>query len=291
LDFHVLGTSVGPSYGWDIVKGAECRGWVKAIFYLDPSDVHIWLYAILGTDYYYDIAGQTDTVTGDGGETGTPNEDYTQNFLDDAELNLIGKTKIKDVLTLHFGALDIPVTKDSDTKVKGFAAGNLELNGDVATIDLGGEVFFSDVSSMTTYDYSAHLFLSGLDIDLKDFLMESMNNVRLGVTASGDQDALGTVGIVACLEPGPVCCIPSFKLGMEMAYADETFTLDQVYGSYSHDLGTYGPVALSGKLGVIYSMGSTAVDNGDYGNASYAGSGEFDWAVGVGYEVTGSMTW
>jgi hypothetical protein len=291
LDFHVLGTSISSGYGWDIVKGAECRGWVKAIFYLDPSDVHIWLYAILGTDYYYDVAGQSDTVHGTA--DGTADETgYEQNFLSSAELNIIVEMLIKDVINLNFGLLDIPVTKDQDTAIKAFAAGNILLEGDAANVDLGGQFFTSNVASVTeAYAWTAHLILSGLDIDLKDFIMESINDVRVGVTMAGNQDGLGSVDIFACFEPGAVCCFPSFKVGMGMTYANEEFSIDQIFGSYTHALGEYGPVTLSGELGVIYSMGSAAVDNGQYGKELFAGTGSYDYAIGVGYEVTGTMTW
>lgn len=288
LDFHVLGTSISSAYGWDIVKGAECRGWVKAIFYLDPSDVQIWLKAIIGTDYYYNVAGQKDTV---GGATSTTNPYYPQNFLENAELNLIAEMTIKDVINLNIGLLDIPVTKDSGTAIKAFAAGGVKLEGDAADVDLGGQFFTSDVASITdNYAWQAHLILSGLDIDLKDFVMESINDVRLGVTAKGTQEGLSNIGVFACFEPGPVCCFPSFKLGMGMTYADEKFAVDQIFGSYTHALGEYGPVALSGELGVICSLGSAAVDEGAYGKGKFAGTGNYDYALGVGYEVTGTMT-
>src|SRR6056297_502442 len=69
--YHVLYTSINPEYSWEIIKGEECKGWLKAIFYLDPSDIHIWLYAILGTHASgsvagvdFDIEGATDSTNG-----------------------------------------------------------------------------------------------------------------------------------------------------------------------------------------------------------------------------------
>jgi len=290
LDFHVLGTSIGAGYGWDIVKGAECRGWIKAIFYLDPSDVHIWLYAILGTDYYYDVADQYDTVEGDEDSMG-----YHQNFLNTAELNLIADITIKDVINLNIGVLDIPITKDAETTMKAFAAGNVTLAGDAMTIDLGGQYFTSNVASMTeSFDYTAHLFISGLSVNLPGFIMESLDNMRLGMVLSGDEVGMNDVDVLACFESGMICCLPSFKIGMKLGFASEEreFSVDQIFGSYSHTIGTYGPVDLSGTLGVIYSLGSSPVDNGDYGQGVVSGDMDmYDWALGVGYEVTGTMTW
>jgi hypothetical protein len=287
LNFHILGTYMYDAYSWYVVKGAECRGWIKAIFYLDPSDIEIWLYAILGTDYYYSVAGQSDTVTGDPDANG-----YTQNFLESAELNVIVEMLIKDVINLNFGLLDIPVTKDSDTAIKAFAAGTVELEGDAADVNIGGQFFTSNVASVTdTYSWKAHLILSGLDLDLKDFLMESINDVRLGVMATGDQSGLSGINVFACFEPGAVCCFPSFKVGVDMAYDGEEFSINQIFGSYTHALGEYGPVTLSGELGVIYSPSGAAVDAGDYGKGAVSGSGAYSYAIGVGYEVTGTMTW
>jgi hypothetical protein len=290
LDFHVLGTSTGPSYGWDIVKGAECRGWIKAIFYLDPSDVHIWLYAILGTDYYYDVAGQSDKVEGDPDTMG-----YTQNFLESAELNLIADITIKDVINLQVGALDIAITKDSDTPIKAFAAGNVTLAGDDMTVDLGGQYFTSNVASATEeFDYTAHFIVSGLSVNIPGFIMESLDNMRFGMILTGDEASMSDIDVFACFESGLICCLPSFKIGAKLGIATEEreFSVDQIFGSYSHTIGTYGPVDLAGTLGVIYSLGSSAVDGGDYGQGVVTGDATgYDWALGVGYEVTGTMTW
>jgi hypothetical protein len=293
LNFHVLGTYIYPNYSWGIVKGAECRGWIKAIFYLDPSDVHIWLYAILGTDYAYYGAGQSTTVVeGDEDAMG-----YHQNFLETAELNLIAEITIKDVINLDLAVLDIPVTKDdADTAIKAMAAGNITLAGDAMTLDIGGQYFTSNVASATElFDYRAHFMVSGLTVNLPGFLLESIDNMRLGVIAAGNQDDLSSISIYSCFESGLICCLPSFKIGAKMAFdaTERQFSFDQVYGSYSHTIGTYGPVDLAGTLGVIYSMGSTPVDGGTkYGQGAVSGATEgYDWALGVGYEVTGTMTW
>ncbi|HPJ89198.1 MAG TPA: hypothetical protein PLO84_08735 [Thermotogota bacterium] len=290
LEFHVLGAEIDESYAWKVAKGAECKGWVKAIFYLDPSDVELWVTVVLGTQFEGNVAGKSFENT-----TVLDDENYDQNFLKAAELNVFLKTKIKDVITAEFGLLDIAVTKDAETTpVQAFAAGNIYLEGDAANIDFGGQYYITNVASISSddgeYYWQAHAVLSGIDIDLKDFLMESLNNVRFGLVASGNQSGLSDVDIYACFEPGAVCCFPSFKIGMQMAYESEEFSIDNIFASYTHNLGEYGPVTLDGKLGVIYSMGS-AIDAGAYGQQTVHGSGAYSYALGVGYEVTGTMTW
>jgi len=293
FDFHILGGGFSGSCGWTIVKGAECRGWIKAIFYLDPSDIEIWLYAILGTDYcYVDLAGKTHT------ETGAPDTmGYEQNFLTSSELNLIAEIAFKKMLNITVAVLDIPVTKNpATTQTKLFVAGNVVLDGDPMKITIGAEYFASDMASMTTnYDYQACLILEGLDITLPGFIaIEELNNIRFGAFLLGNQSGISAVDMYACMEVNPTCCYPTFKLGTIMGWdtVNRTISLDQVYGTFGHHIGDYGPVALDGELGVIYSLGGTAIDQGQYGHGAVAGNNTgYDWALGVAYEVTGSMTW
>jgi hypothetical protein len=292
FDFHLLGASIGNKYSWEVVKGAECRGWVKAIFHMAPSMFDVWVYAILGTDYYYDVAGQKDTVEG---ATSTTSPYYTQNFLESAELNLIVKLEKEDSFKAEFGLLDIPVTKDPNkTTTKAFAAGSLK----VGTVDMGGQFFASDVASITeAFDWMAHFILTGIDVDFGNFSqfgLDSINDARVGATIGGDETGVTSGTVFACLEPNAACCTPPIKVGVAISCDKVThkFGLDSVFFEQNHSLGEYGPVSLSGKFGAILSLSeNAAIDSGKYGKKAYKASSEYDWALGLGYEVTGTMTW
>ena len=293
FEFHVLDGGFYDSCGWTIVKGAECRGWIKAIFYLDPSDIEIWLYAILGTDYcYVDTGNQSATVEGNPDSIG-----YKQNFLETAELNVIADIIFKKMLNITVAVLDIPVTKDPETtQTKLFAAANMVLDADPMKITIGAEYFASDMASMTeSYTYEACLILEGLDLRIPNFIfIEALSNVRLGAFLYGDQDGIQEMNLYSCFGLNQTCCNPPIKLGMILDWDTEerVINLDQIYMTYGHEIGQYGPVTLDGNLGVIYSLGSTAIDGGQYGQGVVSGSdSRWDWAVGVGYEVTGTMTW
>ncbi len=303
--FHVLYGSMSQQFTWEIIKGAPCKGWIKAIFYLDPSDVHIWLYAILGTYAEYDVAGQSGTIQGDLPDSEAPGDQYDQNFLTNAELNLISDVMIKDVITLNMGVLDIPVTKDPETTIKGFLAGNIKLSDDAKTVDLGGSLFTTNIASMTgsaTTSWQAYAQISGLEVALPGFgLLEEINNIRFGAIASGYistmdtevETGLSDVELFACFSPDGVCCLPGFKVGLGLNYDDSQFSFSRVFGEYTHDIGKFGPVALKGTFGAVFSNDTeVAIDaNEDWGENAFKADSTYDWVLGVGYEVTGSMTW
>ena len=205
----------------------------------------------------------------------------------------------KDVITLNVGVLDIPITKDADTALKGYAVGNLLLEGDAATIDLGGQLFTSDLASMTeAFNWSAHALVS-MDELMMPGLLDSLTNIRLGAIAAGDQSGLTGVGLYACMLADPICCVEGFKIGVDLAVSlnEETnkneFAFNKVFATYGHEIGTYGPVDLAGEIGVVYSMDTVnAIDaDEDWGKEAFVAGNGYDWVLGVAYEVTGTMTW
>jgi len=297
--YHVLYTYINPSYSWEIIKGEPCKGWIKGIFYLDPSDIEIWVYAVLGTHASGIVADQPIDISGEATDE-APADYYEQNLLTNAELNLMVDVIFKDVITMSFGLLDIPVTKDADSAVMGYAIGNMVLESDLGTIDLGGQLFTSNLASMTEeFFWTAHAMVSWGEMALPG-LLDSLSNIRLGAIANGSNSGLSGMGLYACFYADPICCIESLKVGLDLSVGvneqnRNEFSFNKVFATYGHEIGTYGPVDLVGEIGVVYSMDTVnAIDQGvksDWGENAFVASEYYDWVLGVGYEVTGTMSW
>jgi len=97
------------------------------------------------------------------------------------------------------------------------------------------------------------------------------------------------------------CCFPSIHIGMHLAKSDALYEqgsgmlsgigLTEIWGKYSHELGVYGPVTLTGRLGVIYAFSGGYVDSDVCGPSTFGLQLFSGPAIGVAYEVAGTIKW
>jgi len=317
--FHYMGVTHYKDWYWGILKGGDCRGWVKAIFYLDPADVKIWVYAIVGTTWYegFDI-GDDDWGTPSGQGTGndTSQSLYTANLLKNAELNIFADIIFKDIVTLKFMAINIPITAENLKPVIGASIGV-----HLGKIGLGAAWRYDTAKELNESVWAAHLVLNELlNFTIPGgFPFEALNKIGFGFFAAGDLGgstvpsttavSFNVTHLQLILELGAdiTCCFPEIHIGLHLAKLPSSGTgssnsssgmlsgigLTEIWGKYSHSLGTYGPVTLKGILGVIYAFEGGYVDNGvtcsgwsGYGKGLYDGP-----AIGVAYEVEGTLKW
>jgi len=252
FSFHTLYSELYTNDYATLSKGEQCRGWVKAIFYLDPSDLKIWLEAIVGTDWLINNPGYASDYQ-DGQFNATTNGDYSGNMLDYAELNFIGKVQFKDVVNFRAAYLGLPLGSEiQGATPTWFAEGDINLESDSGlSIELGG--FIGDITAYAPtrsavylneydsngnfigtqfdhYNYSltsvqdkvwkAHFILSGWDFTLpmvpNTLFTDSITNIRFGTFFGGDWAngfSLSTVDFALCLDYDIICCMPTFKIG------------------------------------------------------------------------------
>ena len=316
--FWLMSVNHYKDWYWDILKGGYCRGWVKAIFYLDPADVKIWVYAILGTTWEEDIS-----IPGfESGSQGTDYEDsdsmYTSNLLQHAELNLFADIIFKDIVTIKLMALSIPITAVGLNPVYG-----VSFDLDLGKIGMGAAWRYDTALQLNASTWAAHFVLNELiNINIPGgFPFEALNNIGFGFFAAGDLGYITNPSTTAIsfnvthmqliLELGAdvTCCFPSIHIGMHLAKSESLdqgsgmlsgIGLTEIWGKYSHPLGVYGPVSLTGTLGVIYAFSGGYLDNGN--KSAFDTSVRWNWggagvknfagpAIGVAYEVEGALKW
>ncbi len=320
INFHLIGVDTSVNYWYyDIIKGDACKGWIKAIFYLDPTDVKIWLTAVVGTFWYenqrgtgFDTFGHDSTYPNGGNaeqiDPANAPDTYFQNLLEAAELNIFAEVELKEAITLKFAALNIPL----NTKYTGNAtpswnmnpvyAGSIEidLESDSGhTISLGAVARYDSSKAATETEWAMDAYLGSFDLNMNGgFPVEALSTVKFGAFAKGDlnnNNAFGLnieeVNLVACFSADLTCCVPEFKIGLSVgksgSESNSEYALKEVFGSYSHAIGTYGPVSLEGTFGFVYAFEAGTVDQGDdYGQGKFTGP-----AFGLAYEVTGTMIW
>ncbi|NLH18465.1 MAG: hypothetical protein GX462_00205 [Thermotogaceae bacterium] len=310
--FHYLGVNYSKSWAWSILKGGDCRGWIKAIFYLDPADVKIWLYAIIGTTWEETI-GIPDWPSGGSQGAGNPKDSdggYKANLLYNAELNIFADIIFKDIVTLKLMAINIPITAVDLKPVYGASIGV-----DLGKIGLGAAWRYDTAEQLNASVWAAHLVLKQLlSFNIPGgFPFEALNNIGFGFFAAGDLGyhtnpsttaiSFNVTHLQLIMELGAdiTCCFPAIHVGLHLTKMDREqgsgllsgFGLSEIWGKYSHQLGVYGPVTLKGTLGVIYAFEGGYVDKsvkcggwGGFGQSIFSGP-----AIGVAYEVEGSLTW
>lgn len=316
--FHYIGVDHYKDWYWDILKGGVCRGWIKAIFYLDPADVKIWIYAVLGTTWEEDGEIPGFEFSDEGTDIYDANGGYTANLLNNAELNLFADIIFKDIVTIKLAALSIPITATGLSPVYGAS-----IDVDLGKIGMGAAWRYDTALQLNASTWAAHFVLNELlNFNIPGgFPFEALNNIGFGFFAAGDLGYITNPSTTAIsfnvthmqliLELGAdvTCCFPSIHIGMHLAKADSYdqqgagmlsgIGLTEIWGKYTHELGVYGPVTLTGRLGVIYAFSGGYVDNpvscwdssvraywGGYGKGIFSGP-----AIGVSYEVEGSLKW
>jgi hypothetical protein len=324
--FHYIGVDHYKDWYWSIVKGDVCKGWIKAIFYLDPTDIKIWVYTVLGTTWSEDTLTY-DTQVGEGlfpqdeiGQDVLTDGGYTANLLTNAELNIFADIIFKDIVTLKLMALSIPITAD----VSPVYGASIDI--DLGKIDMGAAWRYDTAESFNASVWAAHFVLTELlNFNIKGgFPFEAINNVGFGFFAAGDLGSSTLPATTAVsfnithmqliLELGAdiACCFPQLHFGIHLAKSSEAqegsngmlsgIGISEIWGKYTHELGVYGPVTLTGRLGVVYAFSGGFLDSPiDSGNnwdssvrAYFGGYGEqvFEGpAIGIAYEVEGAMKW
>jgi len=308
--FHYMGVDHYKDWYWDILKGGECRGWIKAIFYLDPADVKIWVYAILGTTWeeYGEVPGWE--FSGEGTEALDANGGYTANLLNNAELNLFADIIFKDIVTIKLMALSIPITATGLSPIYGAS-----FDLDLGKIGMGVAWRYDSAQQLNASTWAAHFILKELlNFNIPGgFPFEALNNIGFGFFAAGDLGYITNPSTTALsfnvthmqliLELGAdvTCCFPSIHIGMHLAKSDALYEqgsgmlsgigLTEIWGKYSHELGVYGPVTLTGRLGVIYAFSGGYVDSDVCGSSTFGLQLFSGPAIGVAYEVAGTIKW
>ncbi|HPE68896.1 MAG TPA: hypothetical protein P5560_05400 [Thermotogota bacterium] len=314
--FHYINVSHYKDWYWTIIKGDECKGWVKAIFYLDPADIKMWFYVILGTTWQEDE--WSSIPDWDFGSQGTEvlDEDgfYSANLMQHAELNIFADIVFKDMVFFKLFAMNIPVT----------ATGLKPIIGGTFSMDLGGKIGMgAGVRWDTTNPASSALWAAHMTVSIDElkilngFPFESFSKIGLGFFAAGNlsdanREKMGFtithLQLIAELGADITCCWPELHFGIHMQKASSgsndvglisDFKVTEIWGKYIHSLGEYGPVSLTGKLGVVYAMEGGYVDNptdcydpevgsywGGYGEKVFSGP-----AIGVAYEIEGKLVW
>jgi len=319
-----MGVEHYKDWYWTIIKGDACKGWIKAIFYLDPTDVKIYIYTILGTSWKESSFVGADNETEDslfpadsqgwGSSNVLTNGGYTANLLQNAELNIFADIIFKDIVTIKLMAINIPITA-SVTPIYGAS-----IDVDLGKIGMGAAWRYDSASSINQSVWAAHFVLNELlSINIPGgFPFEALNNIGFGFFAAGNlanptnpaSMAFNVTHMQLILELGAdvTCCFPSIHIGMHLAKSSSLYDqgngmlsgigLSEIWGKYTHELGVYGPVTLTGRLGVIYAFSGGFVDNpvvcedadgfewGGWGEQIFSGP-----AIGVSYEVEGSMKW